>query len=59
MENIYFSENSRAEDILERAQRIALPTGKESGPIKAWMEDKMGWEYPEFIGRCLHLDSKQ
>lgn len=48
------SENLPPEKIIKTAQRIAMPTGKESGPIRSWIEDVVGWEYPEFSGRCLH-----
>ena len=50
----YISEEYSAYTICKSAQRIAIPTGKETGPIRSWIEDVVGWEYPNFSGRCLH-----
>lgn len=54
----YINETYPAEVIVKSAQRIAIPGGKESGYIENWLDSVVGWNLPEFNGRCLHRNCK-
>lgn len=50
----YISERYSPETILKSAQRIAVPSGRESGNVQEWIE-VVGWDYPRFEPEgCLH-----
>ena len=49
----YINESYGAETILKSGQVIAVPSGREQGNVVDYFES-IGWEYPQFAGRCLH-----
>jgi hypothetical protein len=49
----YINESYDAETILESGQIIGVPSGREQGSLEGYFES-IGWEYPQFAGRCLH-----
>lgn len=54
----YISENNTARTILFSAQRIGLPGDRELGNVREWTAS-VGFEIPEFNGRCLHPDRSE